>query len=321
MRPSDLDRARAKVLVGVFVGDDRDAAALCLGADGDFAEFADDGGIAFVGCVHRDRAIAQHGFGAGCRDRDIVALFGQGDITVFVFFDVGVGRAICQRVFEVPHVTVDFGGFDLEVRNRGLKMRVPVNQTFAAIDQALVVHIHEHLDHGIVEITFFARRGTGGAGHGERVARPIKRGAKTFELADDRAPGLLLLLPDFGGEFFAGEIGPALAVFGKLAFHHHLGRDAGVVLTGLPQRVEPAHAVPAHQNVLQRIVERVAHVQRPCHVGRRDHDREGFLARGIGTGLEGTGVFPCGIEAGFGLGGVKILVEGHDQRPSFSVAL
>ena len=321
MRAGDLDRARAEILVGVFVGDDRDAAALRLGADRDFAELANDGRIAFVRGVYRDRAIAQHGFGAGRRDGDIVAFFGQRYVTVFVFLDVGVGRAIGQRVFEVPHVAVNFGGFDLEVGNRGLEMRVPVDQTLAAIDQPFVVHIHEDLDHGVVEVAFLARGGTRRTGHGESVARPIKRGAQAFELADNRAAGLLLLLPDFGGEFFAGEIGAAFAVFRKLAFHHHLRRDTGVVLTGLPQRVKAAHAVPAHQNVLQCIVECMAHVQRPCHVGRRDHDREGFLARGVGTGLEGTGVFPCGIEAGFGLGGVKILVEGHDQRPSFSVAL
>ena len=321
MRAGDLDRARAEILVGVFVGDDWDTAALRLGADGDFAQLANDRRIAFVGGVYRDRAIAQHGFGAGRRDRDIVAFLGKRHVPVFVFLDIGIGRAIGQRVFEVPHVPVDFGGFDFEIGNRGLEMRVPVDQTLAAIDQALVIHIHEDLDHGVVEVAFLARGGTGGTGHGKGVARPIKRGAKAFELADDRAAGLLLLLPDFGGEILAGEVGAAFAVFGKLAFHYHLRRNTGVVLTGLPQRVKAAHPVPTHQNILQCIVERMAHVQRSCHVGRRDHDRKGFLARGIGTGLEGTGLFPCGIEAGFGLGGVKILVEGHDQRPSIHVAL
>ena len=170
MRAGDLDRARAEILVGVFVCNDRDAAALRFGADGDFAQLANDRRVAFVRGVHRDRAIAQHGFRAGRRDRDIVAFLGKRHVTVFVFFDVSVGRAICQRVFEVPHVAVDFGGFDLEVGNRGLEMRVPVYQTLAAIDQALVVHIHEDLDHGVVEVAFLARRRAGGTGHGKGVA-------------------------------------------------------------------------------------------------------------------------------------------------------
>jgi hypothetical protein len=100
-------------------------------------------------------------------------------------------------------------------------------------------------------------------------------------------------------------------VGGQLALHHHLRGDAGVVGAGLPQRVEAAHPVPADQDVLQRVVEGVAHVQRAGHVGRRDHDRERSRpGLGIGAGLEGARLFPGGIEAGLGLGGVEGLVHG-----------
>ena len=42
MRAGDLDRTRAEILVRVFVGDDRDQAALLFRANGNFAEFPDD---------------------------------------------------------------------------------------------------------------------------------------------------------------------------------------------------------------------------------------------------------------------------------------
>ena len=65
--------------------------------------------------MNRNRAVAQHGFGARGGDRDIVALFFQRDVPVFVFFAVDVGRAARQRVFEVPHVAVDLDILDLEI--------------------------------------------------------------------------------------------------------------------------------------------------------------------------------------------------------------
>jgi len=76
MRPSDPDRPGAKVpsLSGVFVGDEADAAALCLwGRLGISQSLADDGAYVHSESVHRDRAIDQHGFGAGCRDLGDIA--------------------------------------------------------------------------------------------------------------------------------------------------------------------------------------------------------------------------------------------------------
>ena len=78
MRAGDLHRARAEILVRVVIGDDRDQAAVLFGANRDFAELADDGRIALIRGVHRHRAVAQHGFGAGGGDGDIVALFLRG---------------------------------------------------------------------------------------------------------------------------------------------------------------------------------------------------------------------------------------------------
>ena len=61
----------------------------------------------------------------------------------------------------------------------------------------------------------------------------------------------------------------------ELALHHHLRRDAGVIGARLPQRVVAAHAVVAGEGVHQRVLERVAHVQRAGDVRRRDHDAIG----------------------------------------------
>ena len=52
----------------------------------------------------------------------------------------------------MPHMAVDFDVFDLQIGNRRFEMRVPVDQTFATVDQPLVIHLDKDLEHGIVEV-------------------------------------------------------------------------------------------------------------------------------------------------------------------------
>jgi hypothetical protein len=69
---------------------------------------------------------------------------------------------------------------------------------------------------------------------------------------------------------------------GELAFDDHLRGDAGVIGAGLPQHVAAVHPLIAAQHVLQRVVERVAHVQVAGDVGRRDDDAIGFGVAPLG---------------------------------------
>src|SRR3546814_6434989 len=69
VRAGDLDRARAELRVRMLVGDDRDLAAMRLRPDRDLAQLADDRRVARVRRMHRHRAVAEHGFGAGGGDR------------------------------------------------------------------------------------------------------------------------------------------------------------------------------------------------------------------------------------------------------------
>ena len=69
-----------------------------------------------------------------------------------------------------------------------------------------------------------------------------------------------------------------------------------MVGAGLPEHVAAAHAVEADQRVLDRVVERVAHVQAAGDVGRRQHDAVGPRAR-VGDRREVAALLPrrrCG---------------------------
>ena len=195
VRAGDLHRARAEFRVRVFVGDDRDQPALCLGADRDLAALAHDRRIARVVRMHGDRAVAEHGFRTRGGDRDVIAGFAKGLVAVVVGLDVFVGLAVFQRILEVPHVAGDFGVFDLEIGDRRVEYRIPVDQPLAAIDQALVVEGHEGIAHGFRQAVV----------HGETLARPVHRGAHASHLARDVPTGFGLPVPDAIGEGITAE--------------------------------------------------------------------------------------------------------------------
>ena len=170
MRPGDLHRAGPEGRVGVFIGNDRDQAALILWPHGNFTKFPDDWRIAFIRWMHGNRAIAQHGFGPRRGDGNVIARFAQCHIPLGILFNVVIGFPASQRVFEMPHMPRHFDILDLQIGNRGFKLRVPVHQPLAAIDQALGVKIDKDLDHRVVEIALFPRRCARRAGHRKGLA-------------------------------------------------------------------------------------------------------------------------------------------------------
>ena len=174
-----------------------------LRPDRDLAELADDRRVALVGGMDGDRAVAEHRLGPGGGDGDVVALFLEVDVAVGVLLDIVVGLAAGERILEVPHVAVDFAVLDLEVGDRGLELRVPVDQPLAVIDQALLVERDEDLEHGLRQALV----------HGEALARPVAGGAEALQLVEDRAAGFVLPLPDLVDEGLAAHVAAADLAF------------------------------------------------------------------------------------------------------------
>src|SRR5205085_8086871 len=98
--------------------------------------------------------------------------------------------------------------------------------------------------------------------HREALARPVTGGAEPLQLIDNSASALRLPFPDALEEGLAPHLPAAfLLPLHQLALYHHLRRDAGVIGAGLPKHVLAAHALEAADNILQRVVERMAHMQ------------------------------------------------------------
>ena len=111
-------------------------------------------------------------------------------------------------------------------------------------------------------------------------------------------------------ELLAAELVAIGALFVELAFDHHLRGDAGVIHARLPQRVAAAHALEPDEHILQRVVERVAHVQRARDVGRRDDDGVGLAGVGAPGGKRAL-FFPALVMRAFDVFGLIGFGERH----------
>ena len=251
----DLQRARAELGLDVGVGDDRQAPA----DERQDRRLPHQPRVALVVGVHRDRRVGQDRLRAHGGDRQ---------------------RAVArrQRVVDVVEGVGDLALLHLEVGDRRARARVPVDQVVVAVDQALVVEVHEDLQHGL-GVVLVER---------EALLVVVQRGAQPLELLDDRAAVEARPLPRALHERLAPDLLAARALGAQRLLDLRLGRDAGMVGAEDPLRVAPAHAVEADQRVLHRVVERVAHVQGAGHVRRRDRDRV-VLVRRARRGRDGRG--------------------------------
>ncbi len=164
-----------------------------------------------------------------------------------------------QRITDLIQLARHFLMFHFEVRDCSHASRTPVHHVLAAIDQPFFIKPYKNFDHGTREALV----------HGEVLAVPIHGRAQPLHLRLNRAAVLPLPLPHPFDERFPAHVLPLLALTCKLALHHHLRSNAGVVGPRKPQRGKTAHAPPADDDVHLRLIEHVAHVQASGDVGRR----------------------------------------------------
>ena len=147
---------------------------------------ADQVPVALVVGVHGDRGVAEHRLGPGGGDHD---------------------RVVAVAVADRDQLALVVGVLDLDVGERGQAARAPVDDALGAVDQPVVVEpLEDRLD---------------GAGqalvHGEALAAPVDAVAEAAHLAEDRAAGLGLPLPDPLDERLAAEVVAGLALARRAA--------------------------------------------------------------------------------------------------------
>lgn len=160
-------------------------------------------------------------------------------------------------------------------------MGAPVDDALALIDGAFLVQAAEDLDDGLVAALV----------HGKAQAVPIAGRAELFKLRHDAAAVLLLPLPGAHKKLIAAERLLRGALLTQLFNDLGLGGDRRMVGAGQPERRIALHPPGANDDILQRFVERMPHVELTRDVGRRDNDGIGPLGR-IDNGVKIMAVFP-----------------------------
>jgi hypothetical protein len=197
------------------------------------------------GRVHRDCGIAQHRLGPRGGDHDLARAVGE---------RIGELVELGLRALLVLH---------LEIGERGAVLDAPVDEPLGPVQEPFLVEADERLADGARGVLV----------HGEALALPVERRAQRAVLLRDTAAVLLLPLPDAAHELRAAEVVARLPLGAQqLALDHHLRGDARVVDAGLPESVEPAHALPADERVLDGGGEGMSKVQAAGHVRRRQND-------------------------------------------------
>ena len=80
----------------------------------------------------------------------------------------------------------------------------------------------------------------------------------------------------------------------------HFRRDGRMVRSRLPECLIPLHPLPADQNILQRIVQRMPHMKLARHIRRRHHNRERLLI-GVHLCMEIAAFLPALVDPVFHL--------------------
>lgn len=97
-------------------------------------------------------------------------------------------------------------------------------------------------------------------------------------------------------------------LFFELFFHDGLSGDPGVIRSWKPEGIIAAHSLPADEEILNRVIQGVTHVQEASDIGRRQNDRVGRLCRFV-VGLEVPRAFPVFVDAGFNVSGIVSVIH------------
>ena len=214
--------------------------------------------------------------------------------------DAAIGIVLIERIADAPQRAVALDVLELGVGNRGLRGRIPVDQTRSAVDQAVAIKGDEDAPYRRRERVV----------HREARALPIRPEAETAKLFEDLAAVRPRPLPGTLDERFAAEVLAAQAFLGELSHQHCLGGDRRVIDARQPVRIIPEHPVVARQHV-HRCVGRAVPQMRARRYVRGRHADDKRRPCGIRVLVKVTVALPVRVQARFGRLRIVLLGEVH----------
>ena len=112
--------------------------------------------------------------------------------------------------------------------------------------------------------------------HRKCRALPVATSPDAAQLLEDNAAVFVCPLPSVLQKFLAREVCFLDTPFSQTGYNFSFRGDGGVVRTGHPAGILALHSRAAHENILNRFVQHMAHVQCAGDIGGRDYDCIGF---------------------------------------------
>ena len=144
--------------------------------------------------------------------------------------------------------------------------------------------------------------------HRETQTGPVHRCPEQTKLVDDRGAYLLVPRLDPRGKTLASQLLFGRAFASELLLDDVLGCDRRVVVARQKQHLLPRHALEARDQVVDRCLQRMAHMKLARDVGRRKAHRELRLVAGRVRHKQRV-CFPARVPAG--LDGLRVERLGH----------
>ena len=266
-----LEATCTKLSVHVVVLDDGDAAP----GEGDNGPFSMQVRVTFVFGMNANGGVGEDGFWTGGRD-------GQPLVAAF------------NLILDVVKLGLFFGMDDFLIAHRCEGFWVPIDHAQSAVDVALGMQVEEGVDDAFAVMVVQRKAGP----------FPVAAGPQLAQLLQDDTAMFAGPIPCVLQEGVTGKVGFFDALIAEFVDHLGFGSDGRMVGSGHPTGVFALHAGAPDQDVLYGVVEHMAHVQHPGHIGRGDDDGIWFAV--IRHAAKSLGVLPGLCPAVFYGGGVVL---------------
>ena len=169
---------------------------------------------------------------------------------------------VSHIIFQVIQMTLLIPINHLLRREHRLRLRIPVYHAETTINESLPVEIDKHFQHTLASFLV----------HRERRSVPITRCTQPAQLLQNDATVLIRPSPRMLQKLLTGEVTLLDALFRQTVHHLRLRRNRRMVRSRHPTCVLAVNARLPNQDVLNRVVQHVPHVENTRHVRWWNHN-------------------------------------------------
>ena len=210
--------------------------------------FANQLSITLIRRIYSYAGITKHGFRTG-----------SSYLNVFVL--------ALNLIANMPQMTGLSFMLHLNIRNSGVAIWAPVGNAGSLINQALFIKADKNLTDSL---------GTALV-HSKTLSIPIQRGTQGTKLAHNTAAKLFLPIPNSLQELLSAQFIAIGAFCPQSTLYLGLSSYTSMVTTRHPQGIVALHTAPANQNILQSVVQCMAHMELASYIWRWDNNAIWFL--------------------------------------------